>query len=433
MPAQNRHGIIRADQRCADVHAGATGGHSHRRLDFPTARRATSHLLRGAAVKRLLALLVLAALVVGGAMLWPRGDRAPSNVSARQPAEAPPLVVSVATAVVKPVPIEISTIGTVNVIASVAVKSRIDGEITEVHIQDGQAVKEGDLLFSIDSRSIRTELTQAEANLARDQALLENARRNVARLSKLASKDYVAKQSMDEAATNAQSLEASVRGDEAAVEAARVQLTYTEIRAPMDARAGTVQLPRGNLVRANDSAPLVVLNQIRPIYVAFSVPQSDLPTIRVAQADGPLPVGVTVPGDPDPPLQGEVTFIDNAVDESTGTIQLKATFENAEERLWPGQYVTVTLTTGIDATALVVPDQALQRGQDGTHVFVVQEDSTVDLRDVSVARSRQGEAIIIEGLSAGDRVVVEGQLRLTPGARVDPRPHAPATADESSS
>jgi multidrug efflux system membrane fusion protein len=384
-------------------------------------------------VKRLVALLVLAALVGGGAILWPRGDRAPSNVAARQPQETAPLVVSVADAVLKPVPIEITTIGTVNVIASVAVKSRIDGEITDVHIRDGQAVKKGDLLFSIDSRSIRTELTQAEANLARDQALLENARRNVTRLSKLASKDYVAKQSMDEAATNAQSLEASVRGDEAAVEAARVQLTYTEIRAPMDARAGTVQLPRGNLVRANDSNPLVVLNQMQPIYVAFSVPQSDLPTIRAAQAKGPLPVGVAVPGDSGPPLQGEVAFIDNAVDESTGTIQLKAIFENAEERLWPGQYVTVTLTTGIDATALVVPDQALQRGQDGTHVFVVREDSTVDLRDVRVARSRKGEAVIIEGLSPGDRVVVEGQLRLTPGARVDPRPHATATADESSS
>jgi multidrug efflux system membrane fusion protein len=385
-------------------------------------------------VKRLLALLVLAALVGGGAMLWPRGDRAPSNVAARQPSEASPVAVAVAEVVVKPVPVEITTIGTVNVIASVAVKSRVDGEITEVHIRDGQAVKEGDLLFSIDSRSIRTELTQAEANLARDQALLENARRNVERLSRLASKDYVAKQSMDEAATNAESLEASVRGDEAAVEAARVQLTYTEIRAPMDARAGTVQLPRGNLVRANDTAPLVVLNQMQPIYVAFSVPQSDLPTIRVAQANGPLPVGVTVPGDPGPPLQGEVTFIDNAVDESTGTIQLKATFDNADERLWPGQYVTVTLTTGIDANALVVPDQALQRGQGGMHVFVVQPDSTVDLRDVRVARSRQGESVIVEGLSAGDRVVVEGQLRLTPGARVEPRPYAaPANSGGSSS
>jgi multidrug efflux system membrane fusion protein len=380
-------------------------------------------------VNRLLALLVLAALVGGGAMLWPRGDRAPSNVAARQPTEAPPLVVSVATAVVKPVPVEITTIGTVKVIASVAVKSRVDGEITKVHIRDGQAVREGDLLFSIDDRAIRTELAQVEANLARDQALLENARRNVARLAQLASKDYVAKQSMDEAATNAESLEASVRGDEAAVEAARVQLTYTEIRAPMEARAGTVQLPRGNLVRANDSAPLVVLNQMQPIYVALSVPQSDLPTIRVAQANGPLPVGVSIPGDAGPPLQGEVAFIDNAVDETTGTIQLKATFDNVEERLWPGQYVTVTLTTGIDAAALVVPDQAVQRGQDGTHVFVVQPDSTVDLRDVRVGRSRQGEAVIIEGLAAGDRVVVEGQLRLTPGARVEPRP---ATSDDSS-
>jgi multidrug efflux system membrane fusion protein len=373
-------------------------------------------------MKRLVALLIVAALVGGGAMLWARNDPAPPSVAARQPAEVAPLVVSVTPAVVKPVPIEISTIGTVNVIASVAVKSRVDGEITKVHIQDGQAVREGDLLFSIDDRAIRSEMAQAEANLARDTALLENAQRNVTRLSKLASKDYVAKQSMDEAATNAQSLEASVRGDEAAVDAARVQLSYTQIRAPMDARAGTVQLPRGNLVRANDSTPLVVLNQIRPIYVAFAVPQSDLPTIRVAQARGPLPVSVTVPGDSGPPLQGEVAFIDNAVDETTGTIQLKATFDNAEERLWPGQYVNVTLTTGIDEAAVVVPERALQRGQDGTHVFVVLPDSTVELREVRIARSRQGESVIAEGVSAGDRVVVEGQLRLTPGARVEPRP-----------
>ena len=380
-------------------------------------------------MKRFVALLIAVALVGGGAMLWPRGDQAPSNVSARQPAEPAPLVVSVTAAVVKPVPIEISTIGTVNVIASVAVKSRVDGEITKVHIRDGQAVREGDLLFSIDDRAIRSELEQAEANLARDTALLENAQRNVTRLSKLASKDYVAKQSMDEAATNAQSLAASVRGDEAAVEAARVQLSYTQIRAPMDARAGTVQLPRGNLVRANDSAPLLVLNQIRPIYVAFAVPQSDLPTIRLAQTRGPLPVSVTVPGDSGPPLQGEVAFIDNAVDETTGTIQLKATFDNAEERLWPGQYVNVTLTTGVDEAAVVVPERALQRGQDGTHVFLVLADSTVELREVRVARSRQGETVIVEGLSAGDRVVVEGQLRLTPGARVEPRPMSAATSE----
>ncbi len=376
-------------------------------------------------MKRLAALLALAALVGAGAMLWPRGERAPSDVAARQPAEAPPLVVSVAAAAIKSVPIEIATIGTVDAIATVAVKSRIDGEITEVHIQDGQAVRAGDLLFSIDNRAIRTELEQAEANLERDQALLANARRDVERLSKLASKDYVAKQSMDETATNAQSLEASVRGGEAAVEAARVQLSYTQIRAPMDARAGAVQLRRGNLVRASDSTPLLVLNQLRPIYVAFAVPQSDLPSVRAAQARAPLQVSVTVPGDSGPPLEGRVAFIDNAVDESTGTIQLNAAFDNAEERLWPGQYVNVTLTTGVDAAALVVPEQALQRGQDGTHVFLVRPDSTVELREVRVARSRRGDSVIAEGLSPGDRVVVDGQLRLTPGARVEPRP-APA-------
>lgn len=383
-------------------------------------------------MKRLVALLVLAVLVGAGALLWPRGDRSsPDPAAARARAEAAPLVVSVASVVTKPMPIEISTIGTVDAIATVAVKSRVDGEITAVHIQDGQAVARGDLLFSIDDRSTRAALAQAEAHLARDQALLANAQRDVKRLSKLASKDYVAKQSMDETATTAQSLEASVRGGEAAVEAQRIQLSYSEIRAPIDGRAGAVQLPRGNLVRANDSTPVVVLNQLRPIYVAFSVPQSDLPKIRTAQASGALPVSATIPGDSGPPLTGSLTFIDNAVDESTGTILLKATFENADERLWPGQYVNVVLTTGLDPDALVVPEQALQRGQDGTHVFVVLPDSTVDLREVRVARSLRGDSVILEGLVAGDRVVVDGQLRLTPGARIEPRPPAAAPAGTS--
>lgn len=374
-------------------------------------------------MKRLVALLVLAALAGVGALLWPRGDSGDPGAD-RPRAEAAPLLVSVATVVAKPMPVETTTIGTVDVIAAVAVKSRVDGEITAVHIRDGQAVAAGDLLFSIDDRAIRTALDQAEANLSRDQALLANAQRDVTRLSKLASKDYVAKQSMDETATTAKSLEASVRGGTAAVEAARIELGYTQIRAPMDGRAGAVQLPRGNLVRANDSTPLVILNQLRPIYVAFSVPQSDLPMIQVALAKGALPVSVTVPGDSGPALAGQLTFIDNQIDESTGTILLKATFENAGERLWPGQYVNVTLTTGVDPDALVVPERALQRGQAGTQVFVLLPDSTVDLRDVRVARSQRGESIILEGLAAGDQVVVDGQLRLTPGVRVETRPPA---------
>lgn len=380
-------------------------------------------------MKRIATFVVLAVVAGAGVLLWPRGNPSPPGTDAGRPrAEAPPLVVSIAPVVTKSMPVELSTIGTVDVIASVAVKSRVDGEITAVHVRDGQSVAAGDLLFSIDDREVRTALAQAQANLERDQALLANARRDVQRLSKLASKDYVAKQSMDETATTAQSLEASVRAGEAAVESQRIQLGYTEITAPIDGRAGTVQLPRGNLVRANDSTPLLVLNQLRPIYVAFSVPQSELPRIRAAQATNPLPVSVTIPGDSGPPLEGHLTFINNAIDESTGTILLKATFDNADERLWPGQYVDVTLTTGIDPDALVVPEQALQRGQDGTQVFVVLPDSTVELRPVRVARSLRGESIILEGLAAGNQVVVDGQLRLTPGARVEPRPPAAATA-----
>ncbi|MGH6960167.1 MAG: efflux RND transporter periplasmic adaptor subunit, partial [Dongiaceae bacterium] len=326
-------------------------------------------------MKRLAFLIVLAGLIGGAGYLLYRPDDVPA--AARQ--TPPAVVVQVATALQRPTPLEIATIGTVRSNATVALKSRVDGEIVEAHVRDGQEVKAGDLLFSIDNRAIRAELAQAEANLARDQALLANARRDVERLAKLASKDYVAKQSFDEIKTNADSLDASVRGNEAAVEAARVQLSYTEIHAPIDGRVGVVNLPRGNIVRANDSTPLVVLNQLRPIDVDFVVPQVELPGIRAAIAAAPLTTSVTVPGDDGPPLTGRLTFIDNAVDAATGTIRLKATFENADTRLWPGQFVNVVLRLRVEPVALVVPDAAVQRSQDGAYVFVVGKDSTVEM------------------------------------------------------
>jgi multidrug efflux system membrane fusion protein len=337
--------------------------------------------------------------------------------------------VQVAAAVQKPFPVEIGTIGTVTAYATVAVKSRVDGEITEVYLKDGQDVKAGDPLFSIDSRAIRAQLAQAEANLARDQALLTSARREVERQTALVSKNFASKQAMDQATANADSLEASVRGDQAAIDAANVQLTYTDIRSPIDGRAGVVNLTRGNMVKANDTAPLVVLNQLRPIYVAFAVPQDELPRIRQAMAAGPLNVSAAIPGDEAPPLAGKLTFVDNAVDTATGTIQLRATFDNAQTRLWPGQFVNVTLTLRVDPAAIVVPDSAVQHGQAGAYVFVVRGDSTVEMRPVVVGRSLAGESVIERGLAAGERVVIEGQLRLTPGMRVEPRPagQAPAT------
>ena len=380
-------------------------------------------------MKRLAVLLLLAALLGGGAFLWPRSDRSSADVAAAgQSTPSPAVPVAVATVAAKPVPVEFGTIGTVTAYATVALKSRIDGEIMEVHFKDGQEVKAGDLLFSIDNRTIRTQLEQAQANLARDKALLLSAQREVERQTSLVKKNFASKQVVDQATASADSLQATVASDQAAIDAANVQLSYTEIRAPIDGRAGAVNLPRGNMVKANDTGSLVVLNQLRPIYVAFALPQGDLPRVRQAMAAGPLTVSTTIPGDSGPPLTGDLTFVDNAVDSSTGTIQLRATFDNAQTRLWPGQFVNVTLTLRVDAAAIVVPDAAVQHGQSGAYVFVVRPDSTVEMRPVVVDRSVAGESVIASGLTAGESVVVEGQLRLAPGIQVEPHPAAKATA-----
>jgi multidrug efflux system membrane fusion protein len=383
-----------------------------------------------------LAIFLAVVVVAGGAsfLLYRQGFLFQPGAEQATGAPSPAaLSVQVAAAVEKPFPVEVATIGTVNAYATVALKARIDGQIMESVVKDGEDVKVGDLLFTIDDRGIRADLHQAEANLARDRALLASAQRDVARLSALVGKNYASKQTLDQTMAQAESLQASVRADEAAVDAARVQLSYTEIRAPINGRAGTVNLPRGNMVKANDTMALVVLNQLRPIYVAFSVPQTDLPRIRSAMAAGPLRVGATIPGDSGGPLAGTLTFIDNTVDVATGTILLKATFNNIELRLWPGQFVNVTLTLSLDPRAIVVPDVAVQRGQDGAYVYVVRSDSTVEMRRVTVARSRAGESVIDSGLAAGDRVVVDGQLRLAPGLKVEPQPvsQAPAAASAS--
>lgn len=382
-------------------------------------------------MRRLAVLLVLAALVGTGILLWPRINRAPADIAAAgQPAQAPAVAVGVATAVSKPVPVEFGTIGTVTTYATVALKSRIDGEIMEVHLKDGQDVKAGDLLFTIDSRAIRAQLEQVQANLARDQALLISAQREVERQNSLVKKNFASKQAVDQARASADSLAASVQADQAAIDAVKVQLSYTEIRAPIDGRAGVVNLPRGNMVKANDTGALVVLNQLRPIYIAFALPQRELPRVRQAMAGGPLTVSATIPGDSGPPLTGNLTFVDNAVDPSTGTIQLRATFDNEETRLWPGQFVNVTLTLRVEQAAIVVPDAAVQQGQNGAYVFVVRSDSTVEMRPVIVDRSLAGESVIASGVAAGESVVVEGQLRLTPGMRVEPRLAGQALASD---
>jgi multidrug efflux system membrane fusion protein len=348
------------------------------------------------------------------------GGKAPEQKGAR-PAAAQAVVAGVAE--VLPTPVQVSAIGTVQSIATVIIKSRVDGQIADVHFEEGQDVKEGDLLFTLDNRSFQAQLAQAEAVLQRDRAQLERAQLELKRQTELADRGVASAQKLEDAQMAEKVLQAAIRASEAAAENARVNLSYTTIRSPITGRTGSVNLKRGNVVKSNDTTtnavPLVTITQLRPIYVSFTIPERHLPDIRAALADSErLPAVVTMPSQPDKPITGMLTFVDNQVDAATGTIALKATFANDDIRLWPGQFVNVNLTLGIQAHAVVVPSPTIQIGQNGPYVFVIKEDSTVELRLVRIDRTVGNRTVVASGLNAGERVVVDGQLRLNNGTRV---------------
>jgi membrane fusion protein, multidrug efflux system len=348
------------------------------------------------------------------------GGKAPEQKGAR-PTAAQAVVAGVAE--VLPTPVQVSAIGTVQSIATVIIKSRVDGQIADVHFEEGQDVKEGDLLFTLDNRSFQAQLAQAEAVLQRDRAQLERAQLELKRQTELADRGVASAQKLEDAQMAEKVLQAAIRASEAAAENARVNLSYTTIRSPITGRTGSVILKRGNVVKSNDTTtnavPLVTITQLRPIYVGFTIPERHLPDIRAALADSErLPAVVTMPSQPDKPITGMLTFVDNQVDAATGTIPLKATFANDDIRLWPGQFVNVNLTLGIQAHAVVVPSPTIQIGQNGPYVFVIKEDSTVELRLVRIDRTVGNRTVVASGLHAGERVVVDGQLRLNNGTRV---------------
>jgi len=319
----------------------------------------------------------------------------------------------------KAVPVEIRTIGNCQAYSTVAVKSMAGGEISQVHFTEGQEVRKGDLLFTIDSRSFETALKQAEANLERDAVQAENAKVNAKRYEVLLAKQAISRQQYDQFRTSAEALEATVRVDEAAVENAKILLSYCFIRSPLYGRTGNLLVTRGNIIKANDIT-LITINQISPIYVAFSVPEQNLAEIKKYKGAGkPLKVEALLPNDTRGVEQGLLTFIDNTVDKTTGTILLKGTFPNKKRRLWPGQFVNVSLTLTTQRDAIIVPAQAVQTGQQGQYVFVIKPDLTVEARPVVVNRTINNEAIIDKGLKAGERVVTDGQLQLVPGAKVE--------------
>jgi multidrug efflux system membrane fusion protein len=365
--------------------------------------------------------LGFAILLAGAAgyFVFANGTSSNDRATTASSSAAKGIPVAVAPVEKTAVDVTVGAVGNAEAYASVAIKSRVDGQLIAVHFKDGQAVKKGDLLYSIDPRSFQAALDEANAVLDRDRAQLANAQAELKRTEKLKRKGFAAQQQLDLDKATATALEETIKSDQAAIANAQLRLGYTEIRAPLDGRAGDTQVDAGNLIKAND-VPLVVINRIKPIYVAFSVPERYALEIRQRMAKEKLQVEVSVPNVRVGPQKGVVTFIDNAVDSDTGTILVKATLPNEEEVLLPGQFVTVSLRLSTIPDALVVPSQAIQTGQKGDYVFVVKADGTADLRPV-VTGETAGQAIVVRsGLDAGETVVTEGQLRLRAGVRVAP-------------
>jgi multidrug efflux system membrane fusion protein len=331
--------------------------------------------------------------------------------------EAVPVLV--ATAVQKAVPVQLRAVGNVEPFTTVSIKSQVTGVLMEAHFKEGQDVKKGQQLFTIDPRPFEAALRQAEANMQRDNAQLKNLREQVRRYAELVEKQYVSREQYDLIKTNADAAEAVVEADKAAVENAKVQLSYCYIYSPVNGRVGSLLVNEGNLVRVNDGAPLVIINQVNPINVTFSVPEQHLSDLNRHMNAGQLKVDASFQSDEGRPEQGRLEFVDNAVDRSTGTIKLKAVFANTERRLWPGQFINVALTLTTQPDAVVIPSEAVQVGQDGQHVFVVQPDKRVEVRSVTLGTTSGGEAVIIKGLSAGEQIVREGQFLLGPGSRIE--------------
>jgi multidrug efflux system membrane fusion protein len=330
----------------------------------------------------------------------------------------PPIPVTVVQAAQETVPVRIRAIGNVEAYATVSLRARVDGQIVEAGFKEGQEVRRGQVLFRIDPRPYEAALRQAEANALRDTAARDQARSQERRYRELLEKNFVSKEAYAQIRTNAATAEATAQASQAALDNAKLNLEYCTVHAPIEGYAGKIQVQIGNLVRANDATPLVVINQVRPIYVNFAVPEQRLTEVREHMKSGPLPVEALAPGSDQPTASGALIFVDNAVDPSTGTIRLRARFTNRENTLWPGQFVNVSLRLFEQVDAIVIPSQAVQTGPQGQYVYVVGEDMLAEVRRITVQRNEGERSVIATGLAKGERVVTRGQLRLGPKTRV---------------
>ncbi len=400
--------------------------------------------------------LILTPLALASCSTSPaqEGQGGPAAPGARGGARGAGGPVPVVTARVeqKAMPVTLPAVGAVEAISSVLIRAQVTGQLREVHFAEGQDIVKGQPLFSLDARPFQATLAQAEAVLARDAATLQNAKAQAGRNETLAERGLITRDQVETSRATVAALTATVAADKAAIDTARLNLQYTEIAAPISGRTGALGAHVGDLVRANDTTPLVMINQLSPVYVTFSVPGRFLADIHRYQAQRPLAVTALVPagvgtasaapagpgtpaipppgssttsrgpaGPPPPPETGHLSFIDNVVDSATGTIRLKATFPNGDRQLWPGAFVQVTLALTTDPNTLVVPATAVQASQDGQYVYVVKADQTVEMRPVRIERQQSGLTVLADGVSAGEVVVTDGHLRLVPGARVTER------------
>jgi multidrug efflux system membrane fusion protein len=372
-------------------------------------------------VNRRNVLVGVVVLAAAGVVAWKFTGH--NFIGARQgpPPPPPAIPVTAGAAAVQNIPVYVRGLGTAQAFQTVSVRTRVDGQIIKVSFTEGQEVKAGDPLFQIDPRPFQAALTQAQAMKQRDEAQLQGAQLDLDRYAKLLPSGFQTRQQYDQQTATVGQLKGSLAADEAQIQAAQLNLQYADIRSPIDGRTGARLVDLGNFVQASQSTALVSITQLKPIFVSFTVPQDHLVDIRANQARGPLDVEAYASDDKTLLSRGKLSLIDNQVDTTTGTIHLKATFDNVDERLWPGEFVSARLILSVREQAVVVPAQTVMQGPQGAYIYVIKPDLTVERRVVQVASIQDNLAVLEKGLANGERVVVDGQYRLTEGARVNPQ------------
>ena len=374
-------------------------------------------------VRRLIGGAAIFALAAIAMFFWLRVEKQVPQAVAQTAGQAIP--VTAGTVAVEDVPVFLHGIGTVQAYNTVAVKSRVDGQIVKINFKEGEEVKVGDPLFQIDPRSYQSALETAQAAKEKDDAQLVGAKLDLDRYEKLLAPGWQTKQSYDQQKATVEQFQAAIKGDIAQIENAKLNLSYADIRSPIDGRLGARLVDTGNLVHASDNTPLVMITEVKPIFVSFTLPQETLDEVHENNKRAPLVVRAYSGDDKKQLAEGKLTLIDNMIDQATGTIHLKARFDNDDERLWPGEFVNLRLILSTRKGAATVPQQTVQVGPNGYYAYVIKPDNTVERRAVEVASMQDGLAVITKGLTVGENVVVDGQYRLTEGARVNPSKAAP--------